>query len=129
MFTKLRPNLMVADVNAAVEYYQRVLGAELEMTVPEKGNFDWAMVKMGDVQIMFEIRRTMSEGYKGFDGREIGGTFSLYIDVDDVEKLHENVKAAGGKVVNIYKTFYGAKEFYLEDLNGYMLTFAEAVRE
>jgi lactoylglutathione lyase len=125
MFQKLRPNLMVQDVNQTVDYYKRVFGAELEMSVPEKGALDWAMVKMDKVQIMFEIRRTMSEGYKGFDGKEIGGTFSLYIDVKDVDALHAKVKAAGAKVVDIYETFYGAREFYVEDLNGYMLTFSE----
>jgi lactoylglutathione lyase len=124
MFEKLRPNLMVHDVNETVDYYKKVFGAELEMSVPEQGTWDWAMVKMDNVQIMFEVRRTMSEGYKGFEGKEIGGTLSFYIDVKDVDALHAKVKAAGAKVVDIYETFYGAREFYVEDLNGYMLTFS-----
>ncbi|OYT63392.1 glyoxalase, partial [Methanosarcinales archaeon ex4484_138] len=65
---KLAPNLMVEDVNRTVEFYQEVLGFEFVMGVIEEVQeiltsyqgdrlLDYAMVKCGDVEMMFQAKR------------------------------------------------------------------------
>ena len=40
---KLTPNLMVEHVNDTVTFYKDVLGFTLLASVPEEGEFNWAM--------------------------------------------------------------------------------------
>jgi catechol 2,3-dioxygenase-like lactoylglutathione lyase family enzyme len=42
---KLTPNLMVEHVNDTVAFYKDVLGFTLLASVPEEGEFNWAMMK------------------------------------------------------------------------------------
>ena len=61
-----------------------------------------------------------------FAGQPIGGTFTLYFDVEDVRDLFEKVKSRINLVSDgLYETFYGTTEFTMRDPNGYILTFAQ----
>lgn len=121
----LRVNLMVDDVNATVAYYRDVFDAEVLATVPETGAFDFALVRMGSVELMFEAAKSLSEGIPSLKDKPLGGTFTLYIDVDDVVDLYKKVKANVETVKDLHDTFYGTKEFYMADCNGYLIAFAQ----
>jgi catechol 2,3-dioxygenase-like lactoylglutathione lyase family enzyme len=56
----LTPNLMVPDVNQAIDFYREYLGFELNMSVPETGPFDWASIKAGDVEIMLQAEASLT---------------------------------------------------------------------
>jgi uncharacterized glyoxalase superfamily protein PhnB len=57
----------------------------------------------------------------------IGASLTLYIDVENVDDLYVKIK---DKVI-IYKelntTWYGQREFYIKDINGYILGFASKI--
>ena len=57
---KLTPNLMVEDVNETVTFYQDVLGFALLASVPEEGQFNWAMMQHDAVEIMFFAARSIT---------------------------------------------------------------------
>ncbi len=135
--TKLTPNLMVEDVNRTVEFYQEVLGFEFVMGVIEElqeiltayqhdRSLDYAMMKCGNVEMMFQAKRSLAEALPLLRGREIGGTLTLYMELDSVSELYVRIKDKVTIVKDLHTTFYGMKEFYIEDCNGYILTFAEA---
>ncbi len=135
--TKLTPNLMVEDVNRTVEFYQEVLGFEFVMGVIEElqeiltayqqdRSLDYAMMKCGNVEVMFQAKRSLAEALPLLRGREIGGTLTLYMELDSVSELHARIKDKVTIVKDLHTTFYGMQEFYIEDCNGYILTFAEA---
>ena len=42
---KMTPNLMVEDVNNTIAFYKDILSFELLATVPETGQFNWAMMR------------------------------------------------------------------------------------
>jgi lactoylglutathione lyase len=128
---KLTPNLMVADVNATAMFYQQVFGFQIVATVPDmaepdSGKWQFAIITREDVTIMFQNQKTLVEDAPVFLGKPMGGTFTLYIDVEDVRGLFEKVKS---KVTllkeGLYETFYGTTEFTIQDPNGYVLTFAQ----
>lgn len=134
---KLTPNLMVEDVNRTVEFYQEVLGFEFVMGVIEElqdiltayqqdRSLDYAMMKCGNVEVMFQAKRSLAEALPLLRGREIGGTLTLYMELDSVSELYERIKDKVTIVKDLHTTFYGMQEFYIEDCNGYILTFAEA---
>ncbi|KKU10029.1 MAG: hypothetical protein UX14_C0028G0012, partial [Parcubacteria group bacterium GW2011_GWF1_45_5] len=61
-----------------------------------------------------------------FKGLKIGGTFTMYISMQDVKTFYGKIKDKVEIIKNIHKTFYGADEFVIKDLNGYIIYFAEA---
>ena len=123
----LSPNLIVQNVNASVEFYQSVLGFSLVQTVPESGKYDWAMLQKENVTIMFQSIESMNKDLPEFDCHSIGGSFTLFIILDEVELFYNSVKKDAEIFVELHKTFYGMNEFTIKDPNGYLLTFAEPV--
>ncbi len=126
MYKTLTPNIMVEDVNATVKWYQDNLNFQLankEQTIDEP--LEWAVVQAGDVQIFFQKRESLEKEMSVLAGKEIGASMTLYIKVDDVQALYESVKENVEIVREMKETFYGAKEFAVSDLNGYVLVFSE----
>ncbi len=126
---KLTPNLMVEDVNETVTFYQDVLGFALLATVPEEGQFNWAMMQHDAVEIMFQGRASLTEDVPLFKDKAIGGSLTLYIDVEDIKGLYGQVQNRVTILHEMTTTFYGTREFTIQDCNGYVLTFAQAVTE
>ena len=122
---KLTPNMMVDDVNATVEFYRSVLGFDLVVAVPDSGRLDWALVQRDDVEMMFQARQSLIEEMPLFQDRPAGGALTFYLDVEGVEGLYERLRARVRVVKDLHETFYGTREFAIEDCNGFILTFAE----
>lgn len=129
MLQKLTPNLMVEDVNRTVAFYKDVLGFETLMTVPEEGQFVWAMLQCGSVEIMFQARDSLTDEIPALAGAPIGASQTLYIHVEGIKDHYERLKSKVAIVSDMHVTFYGAQEFYFKDCNGYILGFSETVRQ
>ena len=133
---KLTPNIMVADVNATIDYYKQNFEFEFVMGVDEgkevkMGDFGdstltWAVLKKDDVEIMLQREDSLVEELPEFKGLKIGGTFTLYLSMQDVKSFYDKIKDKVEVVKDMHKTFYGADEFVIKDLNGYIIYFAEA---
>ena len=126
-FKKITSNLMVESVDSTITFYKDVLGFEVITTVPEAGPLDWAWMKRGDVEIMFQSRPSLTGDIPSFAGKEIGGTFGMYTNVEDIQSLYEAIKDKVTIVKDMHTTFYGTREFYIQDCNGYILGFSEDV--
>lgn len=125
-FKKLTPNIMVEDINKTIAFYRNVLDFELKMTVPEKDNYEWALMTNGDTEIMFQTRESITKDIPAFKDKPVGGSLLFYFDVEKINKLYAQLKGKTTMVQDIHATFYGAVEFAIEDCNGYILTFAES---
>jgi uncharacterized glyoxalase superfamily protein PhnB len=127
-------NMGVKDIVSTVKYYQENFDFELQMLVDEsKTNFDtvikkelnyiWAMIHKGDVSIMLQSIDSLKEDIGVFFDN-VGASLTLYVEVENVDDVYLNIKDK----VNIYKdittTWYGQREFYIKDINGYILGFA-----
>ncbi len=118
-------NLMVKSVNETVDFYRNVLGFELIMSNPEKGEFDWAMVSKDGVSLMFQEEKNIKSEYPCMKNNNITPSFTMFIKTENVDKLYTTLKEKVKIVAEYHKTFYGDYEFAIEDINGYILTFAE----
>lgn len=130
----LSPNLAVKDIKESVAYYQNNFGFEIEMlvdslqedfnpVVKEDKEYIWALIKKGDVSLMLQEKNSMKEDICNFFN-DISASITLYIEVDDVESLYEKVKENVDILKPVYETWYGQKEFYIKDINGYILGFS-----
>ena len=126
MLKKLTPNLMVEDVAQTLAFYRDVLGFEAIMTLPDTAPFDFAIVRRDNVELMFQSRQSLSENVPTLTGSSIGASQTFYIEVTGLRELYESLRDKVDIVVDLHTTFYGTQEFYFRDLNGYILSFAEA---
>ena len=124
-FKSLTPNLMVTDMAKTIDYYRDVLGFELMMSAPEEAPFDWAMMKSGEVSIMFQTQKSLSEELSVFKELAPGGSLTFYVDMIDATALYKRIKGKADLVKEPFDTFYGTREFIIRDCNGYLLVFAE----
>jgi catechol 2,3-dioxygenase-like lactoylglutathione lyase family enzyme len=122
---KLTPNLVVSDVGRSLAFYRDVLGFTLEQTVSDAEPFVFAIVKSGDVQVFLNAPGPSLEEYPAHKGRPIGGTFTLFIDVEDIRGSYAHLKDRVEVVRPLEKRWYGVTEFAFTDPDGYIITFAE----
>jgi uncharacterized glyoxalase superfamily protein PhnB len=140
MYRKLTTNMMVEDVSRTVDFYSEVLGFELVIGVPEnsqeivttmqKGQaLGFAIMKCGNIDMMFQTKQSLAKEVPEFSSMDIGGSLTFYIEVQDVRGLYAKLKDKVTIVKDMQTTFYGMQEFYIRDCNGYILTFAERIQE
>jgi uncharacterized glyoxalase superfamily protein PhnB len=126
-YTKLTPNLIVANVERSLAFYVDILGFERGLTVPDESPFAFASVTSGAVEIFLNDAAAAIEEYPAFAGKPIGATGTLFIEMQGVDALHERIKSSVKVVMPLATKFYGMREFAIEDPDRYVLTFAERV--
>jgi uncharacterized glyoxalase superfamily protein PhnB len=119
----LTPNIFVKDIDQTIDFY-KTLGFELTMTVPEEGNYVWAMMVCGSVSLMFQSFNSLGNELPEIS-RSRGGSLLLYIKLKGIQSFFDKVSTKTMILKGLEKTFYGATEFSIVDNNGYVLTFAE----
>jgi len=127
MWNKMVPNLMVENVNRTVEFYRDTLGFKLLTTVPDEGQFDWAMMKRDGVEIMFQARSSLGQEVPALAGVSIGGSLTFYTEVTGLEALYEQFQGQVEIIQDWHITFYGTQEFAFRDCNGYIIGLSEAI--
>ncbi|MBF0577073.1 VOC family protein [Dysgonomonas sp. GY617] len=120
------PNLMVKDVNKTVDFYTNILGFIKIDSVPETGQWVFAIVKSGDVMFMFQEENSIKEEYPQLSKFPQGGGLTFYIHVSDIHALYEKLKNKVTLAKDLHDTFYGSTDFAIEDCNGYILTFSQS---
>ena len=121
----LTPNLVVSNVERSAAFYRDTLGFEVETTVPEEAPYVFAVMKHGGVQIFLNAPEPAAAEYPAFKDRPIGGTLTLFIEVEEVRRLHESLERRVTIVMPLEKKWYGVTEFACVDPDGYVITFAE----
>lgn len=124
----LTPNIIVDDVNQAVDYYAEKLGFTLLASVPEKGTYNWAMVQRDGVSIMFQSLESIQEDMPSLKIDSKGSLGTFFIRMKGIDELYNQVKGKVEIAHDMRTTFYGMKEFVIRDPNGYFLAFAEPIQ-
>jgi lactoylglutathione lyase len=127
-FKKLTPNLLVPNVEASLNFYRTVLGFQPSITVPDQPPYVFGSVTSGDVEIFFNDQKAVAEDDPALGARPIGGSLTLFIEVEGIEDLFKKVQQHGVKITMPMKDqFYGMREFAMEDPDGWVITFAERI--
>jgi uncharacterized glyoxalase superfamily protein PhnB len=128
-FQKLTPNLVVRDVAASMEFYRSVLGFQTAITVPDQAPYVFGSVTNGAVEIFFNDQKAVAEDYPALGAKPIGGSLTLFIEVEGIEEVLAAVKKSRAKItMPLKQQFYGMREFAFEDLEGWEITIAERVK-
>jgi len=122
---KLTPNLVVADVGRSIAFYRDVLGFAVDRTVPDQPPFVFAIAASGGVEIFLNAPGPAHEEYPAFKDRPIGGTLTLFIEVQDIRASWAELKDRVQVVMPLETKWYGVTEFAFLDPDGYIITFAQ----
>ena len=118
----ITPYLLYQDAGAAVDWLAKAFGLRPdEVMKGADGRVAHASMTFGKALLMFG-----SPGPDFQGPRAIGHwTANLYVDVDDVEKHYARAVAAGATIIEeLMDTFYGARRYGAEDLEGHPWYFA-----
>ena len=128
-YTKLTPNLVVHDVQAAIDFYTTVLAFKQAITVPDASPYVFASVTAGDIEIFFNDQKAVAQDYPPLAKDPLGGTMTLFLECEGIEEVLRAVEKSGARIVMPLKTqFYGMREFAFMDPQGWTVTMAERVK-
>ena len=133
---RLTPQLCVNDVIQSVTFYSDVFGFKFimgaesgsrEITVSwrEDQPLDWAIMNSGDVEIIFQSRDYLKTHFPKRSLSAHCDQAAFYIEMEDLREFYTILKGKVTVVKDISTTFYGMREFYVRDCNGYIIGFAE----
>jgi uncharacterized glyoxalase superfamily protein PhnB len=146
MHNALIPNLMVNDVIETAIFYQSVLSFKLVVAVAnfelemQEGNvitelsagkkLDWANMKFdpenaASAEFMFQSRRSMEAELPTLAGVDITASQTLYMRTDDADAHFNHLKNQVEVIQPPVTRFYGMREWYMKDINGYILCFGQ----
>jgi catechol 2,3-dioxygenase-like lactoylglutathione lyase family enzyme len=126
-FNGIRPMLEVADVQEAASFYADRLGFEVVGHIEEPGGeWPWASVRRDGVGLMFTERHFHDDGPDEAHPEHPLLTGSLYLNVDDVDAVAEELRGRG-VVLDFGPTDqpHGMREIGVTDPNGYFLLFGQ----
>ena len=123
MYESITTNIMVKIVKDTVHFYESKLGFQTILSVPESGEIlNFALIQKDQISIMLQEQKSLTEEYPTLETTNIIPTFTLFITVQNVIKLYNELKGEVEIAKSLHKTFYGKDEFAIFDNNGNILT-------
>ena len=125
VLSRLTPVLVVDAVEPCVEFWIERFGLAPESQVPgDDGKLVFAIVKRGDVEIMYQTRTSVLAERPQEAKDLVGHSTALFItteDLDAVERALDGVPVVQPR----HKTFYGSEELYVREPGGNTVGFAQ----
>ena len=126
MYKSMTTNLMVESVDKSIAFYTEILGFSVLTSVPGKNDeFQFAILSKDNLMLMLQERSNLIEEYPVLDTARVHPSVSLYITVNNLDALYNEIRAKHPINTEPHTSFYGAKEFAVTDVDGYVLTFTE----
>ncbi|WP_243439014.1 VOC family protein [Fundidesulfovibrio soli] len=132
-------NLMVEDVNRSIDFWVGLLGFSVAECVDAEhklyhgrmpgADLIWAMFVSGPAAVMVNRRDSLERELPLLTGRPTGGTLTLYVVVEDLEGLHRRIQSIVPTIKEPETSFYGMREWYVRDPDGYVVCLAQKVGE
>ena len=122
---RLTPILVVDAVEPCIGFWSERFGLVPESEVPgDEGKLVFAIVKKGDVEIMYQTRASVVAERPDAAAELSGHSTALFItteDLDAVERALDGVPVVKAR----HKTFYGSEEIYVREPGGNTVGFAQ----
>jgi len=119
---KVTANLYAQEIEPCITFWQR-LGFEKTMEVPAGDKLAFALLKSGDLEVMYGTYASLEQDTdvaKAFRR----GTSYLFVEVENLDDVIP--ATTGAEVVKaVHKSFYGSKEISVKDPAGHIVTFAQ----
>ena len=115
---RLVPLYYVQDIKAAVEFYTEKLDFRVTQAWEPNGKLTWCQLERGAAAVMLQ-RITSEDKFAGPRGEGI----VFYFHCDDAGEEYQRFTERGMTVEPPFVTFYGMKQVFVTDPDGYQLCF------
>jgi uncharacterized glyoxalase superfamily protein PhnB len=117
----ISPTLAARNMKQTIQFYRDSLGFKMGMTFPDADKPEYADLSKDGMVLMFIPAKNVGIGSK----QKLGTGVNLYMQIDgDINEYYRELKNKGvNVVVDIKDEPYGIRDFTVEDINGYKLTF------
>ncbi|MEM0997277.1 MAG: VOC family protein [Bacteroidota bacterium] len=118
--------LMVEDVAASIAFYRDILEFVLVANEPDAaGKPYWALMRLGEFALAFKEAARLKSEVPFLEGREVGGSIAIVIEVDDLRARYARVAERFGLLDHPHLTPCGTTQFSLLDNSGYIVTYEQ----
>jgi uncharacterized glyoxalase superfamily protein PhnB len=120
------PTLAVRNMKQTIQFYRDSLGFKMGMAFPDADNPEYADLSKDGMVIMLIPTENVGVGAED----ELGTGVNLYMQIDgDIDQYYSELRNKGVNViVDIKDEPFGIRDFTVEDVNGYKLTFNRAAK-
>jgi uncharacterized glyoxalase superfamily protein PhnB len=120
----ISPMLAVRNMKQTIEFYKNSLGFKMGMAFPDVDNPEYTDLSKDGMVLMFIPVENVGIGKE----ERLGVGVNIYIQIDgDIDEYYNELKNRDVKiVVDIKDEPYGIRDFTVEDIDGYKLTFNQA---
>lgn len=117
----LSPTLAVRDMKETIDFYKNSLGFKMGMTFPDANNPEYADLSKDGMVLMVIPAANLGIG----QAEKLGVGVNLYMQIDgDIDEYYDELRKRGVRIaIEIKDEPYGIRDFTVEDINGYLLTF------
>jgi uncharacterized glyoxalase superfamily protein PhnB len=123
--SRLTPVLVVDAVEPCIQFWIERFGLAPESEVPgDDGKLVFAIVKKGDVEIMYQTRASVIADRPAAESELSGHSTGLFITTEDLDAV-EGALDGAPVVQERHKTFYGSEEIYVREPGGNTVGFAQ----
>jgi catechol 2,3-dioxygenase-like lactoylglutathione lyase family enzyme len=126
----MTPHLAVYDMPTAVAFYRDVLGFTIVQPTDAGDDFPWGLLKCGAAEVMLNTAFDRGERPAQPDPTRHAAheDVILYIACPDVDAAYAELRAKGVEVAPPEVAWYGMKQLYVKDPDGYLLCFQYPAR-
>jgi len=117
----ISPTLAVRNMKQTIQFYRDSLGFQMGMAFPDADNPEYADLSKDGMVIMLVLAQNVGIGAEA----RLGTGVNLYMQIDgDIDDYCNELKNKGVKfIVDIKDEPFGIRDFTVEDIDGYKLTF------
>jgi len=115
------PQFLVTSLDDALAFYENRLGFDREFVYEDF----YASVSRGGATIHLKCAPKLDQERTH---RKLGEHLDAYLPVSGIEELHDEFVRRGAPILKpLGERPWGARDFYIEDPDGYILCFSEPV--
>jgi uncharacterized glyoxalase superfamily protein PhnB len=121
----LSPTLAVRDMKKTIDFYTKSLGFKPGMTFPSPDNPEYADLSKDGMVLMFLPAVNLGIG----SNEKLGTGVNLYMQIDgDIDEYYDELRGRGVEIATDIKDEpFGIRDFTVEDVDGYQLTFNQTI--
>jgi uncharacterized glyoxalase superfamily protein PhnB len=120
---ELVPLLFVDDAARSAAFYRDTLGFEMTGSWEPGGKLTWCRMRRGGAVLMLQQACLEEDGPAEGRGRGV----EFFFTCDDADAVYAELTANGLKLHKPTVAFYGMKQLFLKDPDGYHLCFQNPV--
>ena len=119
------PLIGVFDMPTSVAFYRDVLGFTVVKQSVSGDDFDWGLLQLGSAELMLNTAYDRDQRPPRPDTSRIAAheDTAFYFGCRDVDAAYAHLRAKGIDVQPPKVAWYGMKQLYLKDPDGYLICF------